>query len=126
MSNNPFTQEPILSQEEFRLLEEVEYWLGFNLTRPEILAQAKFYADAMGVEISQAYKVMLKGSDKDEVMLGDEYWKWAKAEREKPKVYGGHHIMVPHYFYGWCIEVKSIEEDPCDDKPSDFPEYHFL
>lgn len=124
MSNNPLPKVGLPLDQV--LLEQLEDQLSFYLSRPEISAQAEIYADAMGVEISQAYKVMLKGSDKDEVMDGDKYWRWAKAEREKPKVYGGHHIMVPHYFYGWSIEVKHSKEESCDDKPSDFPEYHFL
>lgn len=123
MSGNPFSQEPILSQEEFRLVEKVQS--KTILSHADILAQAKIYAEYADGKISTALKVMLKGSDWDEVMDGDDVWAFSYDKGAT----GVKRFKGDTYAYHWVVFEKGSDDDPeademSDSKPSDFPEYY--
>lgn len=106
MSGNPFNQEAILTQAEFLLVEKVQSQT--LLSQSDILAQAKIYAEYADGEISTALKVMLKGSDRDEVMDGDDVWAF---QYDKGAV-GVKRFKGDTYAYHWVVFAKGGEDDP--------------
>lgn len=130
MSGNPLPQTPRIPSFTF-LLERIHAKFNYELSRAEILAQAKFYAEYADGEISTALNVMWKGSDADEVQDKDEVWWFTRVTRKaiKPLDFGLGYHKVPVYFYGWTTYEKGGIDDPeaeevSDCKPSDFPEYY--
>lgn len=113
MSGNPLPQTPRVDSFTF-LVERVYAKFNYELSRLEILAQAKIYAEYADGLISTGLRVMLEGSDREEVMDGDDVWHFTRVTRKalRPIDFGVGYHKIPVPFYGWFVFAKGGKDDP--------------